>query len=244
MNNKMRRIAVIGLAMAVLPVLAQEARLAPIPKLSGKECIRDLCLGDELGKFKPGYFQHNMRLVPPTFRKQADVLKEMGTLYTKASDKTLELISREVHARASHVSMIPLTPEIHEALLTDQVHVCSFLDLVSAVEGRSPEKWEVTFRAMPGQFVDMRQAWVITEIKAEIPGVFPPVEVQKLRKDLDGRTKFPTFSSVIEGTSELYLKLGWFPLKQPGSNSDAKGMPSPQSRVIYGCDSLSKLPSF
>ncbi len=94
MTNKIRHFTVIGLAMAALPVLAQEARLAPIPKLSGKECIRDLCLGDELGKFKPGYFQHNMRLVPPTFRKQADVLKEMGPLYAKASDKSRELISR------------------------------------------------------------------------------------------------------------------------------------------------------
>lgn len=244
MNNKIRRIAAIVLAMAVLPVLAQEVRLAPIPKLSGKECIRDLCLGDELGKFKPGYFQHNMRLVPPTFRKQADVLKEMGPLYMRASDKTRELISHEVHARASHVSLVPLNPEIHEALLTDQVHVCSFLDLVTAVEGRSPEKWEVTFRAMPGQFIDKRQAWVITEIKVEIPGVFPPAEVRKLRKDLDGRTKYPTFSSVIEGTSELYLKMGWFPLTQPGSTSDAKGMPSEQARVVYGCDSMSTLPSF
>ncbi len=244
MTNKIRHFTVIGLAMAALPVLAQEARLAPIPKLSGKECIRDLCLGDELGKFKPGYLQHNMRLVPPTFRKQADVLKEMGPLYAKASDKTRELISREVHARATHVSMVPLNPEIHDALLTDQVHVCSFLDLVTAVEGRSPEKWEVTFRAMPGQFVNERQAWVITEIKVEIPGVFAPAEVQKLRKDLGSRAKYPTFSSVIEGTTELYLKMGWFPLMQPGSNGDAKGMPSQLARVVYGCDATSKLPGF
>lgn len=235
------------LLAAALSGIAQAQSNVQVPRLTGTECIRDICLGDELGKFAPGTLVNRQRTQGNTFgHKIADVLKEMKPLYGRAAEETQLAIAQEHLRTFSPIVRIPMTPAIHEALVRDSVQVCGFATLWAEIEGRSPEKWSLVFAALPGRMVEGRQAWVLTNLTVQTPGgFFAGEEIRKLRDDLAARANNPAvLVSVLPSAEALTVSMRWDPVGAYLYKDPSIGSLSEKTRHLFGCRSTDALPAF
>lgn len=235
------------LLAAALSGIAQAQSSVQVPRLTGTECIRDICLGDELGKFDPGTLVNRQRTQVNAFgRNTADVLKEMKPLYGRAAEKTQLAIAQEHLRTFSPIVRIPMTPAIHEALLSDSVQVCGFATLWAEIEGRSPEKWSLVFAALPGRMVEGRQAWLLTNLTVQTPGgFFAGEEIRKLRDDLAARANNPSvLVSVSPSAEALTVSMRWDPVGAYLYKDPSIGSLSEKTRHLFGCRSTDALPAF
>lgn len=235
------------LLAAALAGIAYAQSTVQVPPLTGTECIRDICLGDELGKFAPGMLVNKQPTqVYAWSRKTADVLKEMKPLYGRAAEKTQLAIAQEHLRTFSPIVRIPLTPAIHEALVSDSVHVCGFASLWAEIEGRSPERWSMVFAALPGSKVEGRQAWVLTNLTVQSPGgLFAEEEIKKLRADLVARANNPSvLVSVAPSAQALTVGMRWDPVEAYTLKDPSIGALSEKSRHLFGCRSTDAVPAF
>ncbi len=235
------------LLAAALTGIAQAQSNVQVPRLTGTECIRDICLGDELGKFAPGMLGNSQRTqINAWGRTSADVLKEMKPLYGRAAEKTQLTIAQEHLRTFSPIVRIPMTPAIHEALLRDSVQVCGFATLWAEIEGRSTEKWSLVFTALPDRKVEGRQAWVLTNLTVQTPGgFFAGEEIRKLRDDLAARANNPSvLVSVSPSAQALTVSMRWDPVEAYTIKDPSIGALSEKSRHLFGCRSTDALPAF
>lgn len=235
------------LLAAALSGIAQAQSSVQVPRLTGTECIRDICLGDELGKFDPGTLVNRQRTQVNAFgRNTADVFKEMKPLYGRAAEKTQLAIAQEHLRTFSPIVRIPMTPAIHEALLSDSVQVCGFATLWAEIEGRSPEKWSLVFAALPGRMVEGRQAWLLTNLTVQTPGgFFAGEEIRKLRDDLAARANNPSvLVSVSPSAEALTVSMRWDPVGAYLYKDPSIGSLSEKTRHLFGCRSTDALPAF
>lgn len=238
---------ILTLLAGSLSGIAQAQSRVQLPKLAGTECIRDICLGDELGKFVPGTLVNRQPTQVNAFgRKTADVLKEMKPLYGRAAEKTQLAIAEEHLRTFSPIVRIPMTPAIHEALVSDSVEVCGFATLWAEIEGRSPEKWSLVFAALPGRQVEGRQAWALTNLTVQTPGgFFAEEEINKLRADLVARANSPAvLVSVAPSAQALTVSMRWDPVGAYTLKDPSIGALSEKSRHLFGCRSTDALPAF
>jgi hypothetical protein len=225
--------------------MAQSPGSVRLPALAGTECIRDICLGDELGKFTPGALVNKLPAQPNLWgRKTADVLREMKPLYARATEQTQTTIAQEHLRTGAPVLRVPLTPAIHEALVTDKVQICGFATVRAQVEGRSPEKWNLVFSALPQQHIDGRQAWVVTEIEVHIQGVFAKDDLKKLNADLAKRAPAPTFfSQALPVQGGYAVTMRWDPVAAYTGGDISIGALTEKTRQMFGCSSPDAVPS-
>lgn len=237
------------LSMVAASLFVSSAAMAQskgrLPQLAGKECIRDVCLGDELGKFAPGSSVNKLQTQSNVWgRKAADVLRDMKPLYAQASDQTLALIAQEQLRSGSPVLRIPLTPAIHEALVADKVQVCGFATVRAQVENRHPEKWSLVFSALPHRFVDGRQAWVLTDIEVQIQGTFDREDLKKLSTDLANRAPSPDFfTQVVPAQGGQTVTMRWDPVAAYTGGDISYGALTEKTRQMFGCRSTDAVPS-
>lgn len=226
---------------------AQTQSQVQVPKLAGTECIRDVCLGDELSKFAPGTLVNRQATqVNAWGRKIPDVIKDMRPLYGRASEQTQIAIAQEQLRTLAPIVRIPVTPTIHQALVTDSVQVCGFASLWADMEGRGPEKWSLVFTALPGRKVEDRQAWVVTDITVEMSGaLFAAEELKKLREDLAARASHPAvWAKASLGEQMLTVNMRWNPVEPYLVKDPSIGTLSEKTRLLFGCRSTDALPSF
>lgn len=247
----MKSIKTFGVSLTLLAAslssTAQTQDKVQVPQLAGTECIRDVCLGDELAKFAPGLLANRQATqVNAWGRKSSDVLKEMRPLYGRASDQTLRAIAQEHLRTFASVVRIPLTPAIHEALITDKVQVCGFATLWAEIEGRAPEKWSLVFAALPGRQIEGRQAWVLTDITVQSPGgLFAEDDLKKLRADLAVRASHPAvLTTVAPSAQALTVSMRWDPVGAYTYKDPSMGTLSEKTRRLFGCRSSDALPAF
>lgn len=239
----------IGLTLlaAALSSPAQTKDKVKLPQLAGTECIRNVCLGDELAKFAPGELLNRQATqINAWGRKTSDVLKDIRPLYGRSNDQTLQAIAQEHLRTSSPVVRVPLTPEIHEALITDKVQVCGFATLWAEIEGRAPETWSLVFAALPGQQIEGRQAWVLTDITVKTPGgLFAEDDLMKLRADLAKRASHPAvLTKVAPSAQALTVSMRWDPIGTYTVKDPSIGTLSQKTRLLFGCRSADALPSF
>lgn len=237
----------LSLLVAALSGMAQTKGEVKLPQLAGTECIRDICLGDELAKFAPGALGNKQATqVNAWGRKTADVLKDMRPLYGRASDQTRQVIALEHLRTFAPVVRVPLTPAIHEALITDKVQVCGFATVWAEIEGRAPEKWSLVFAALPGRQIEGRQAWVLTDITVQTPGgLFAEDDLKKLRAELTARASHPAvLTKVAPSAQELTVSMRWDPIGEYTFKDPSMGTLSEKTRRLFGCRSSDALPAF
>lgn len=237
----------VGLTLSATCVagMAQTQAKGQRPQLAGTECIRDICLGDELGKFAPGTLVNKLPTQPNLWgRKTADVLREMKPLYARATEMTLTTIAQEHLRTGAPVLRVPLTPAIHETLVADKVQVCGYATLRAHVEGRSPEKWNLVFSALPQHHIDGRQAWVVTDIEVAIQGAFAQDDLKKLNADLAKRAPSPAFfTQVLPAQGGHMVTMRWDPVAAYTGGDISIGALTEKTRQVFGCRSTDAVPS-
>lgn len=233
------------LLASCLAGMAQTQTMVRLPQLAGTECIRDVCLGDELSKFATGTLGNKLPTQPNLWgRKTVDVLREMKPLYARASEQTLTTIAKEHLRTGAPVLRVPLTPAIHGALVTDKVQVCGFATARAQVEGRSTEKLTLVFAALPQQNIDGRQAWVVTDIEVHLPGVFAPDDLKKLNADLAKRAPSPTFfTQVLPVQGGYAVSMRWDPVAAYTGGDISIGALTEKTRQMFGCSAADVVPS-
>jgi hypothetical protein len=237
----------VSLTLSAISVsgMAQTQPKGQVPQLAGTECIRDICLGDELGKFAPGTLVNKLPTQRNVWgRKTADVLREMKPLYARATDQTQTTIAQEHLRTGAPVLRVPLTPAIHEALVTDKVQICGFASVRAQVEGRLPEEWNLVFSAWPQHHIDGRQAWVVTNIEVHIQGVFAQDDLNRLNADLAKRAPSPSFfTQVLPVQGGTKVTMRWDPVAAFTGRDPSIGALTEKTLQMFGCSTPDALPS-
>lgn len=248
MKTTKARLAAASASIALCATTVSAVELLPVPKLTGKECLRNFCLGDELGKFKPGTFDHGLPTLRlgAMIRKPADVHKNLAPRFAEVAPELLDEIVYATHT--THASIrynMALTPKIHAGLLEGATRVCEPLDLVTRVADIDDGQWTVVFRAAPQQMVNGRQAWILTSVETTTTGVFTDAQIKTLSEQLKPRA--PGMVHVARSMHGISTRMAWVPFATQGSTGRSDFQVPGQTnahRLVYGCLSQSALPKF
>ncbi|MBE7939378.1 MULTISPECIES: hypothetical protein [Ramlibacter] len=220
--------------------LAAAADLRPMPALSGHECMGGYCLGDELAKYPPGALTHPLKRTRSQFLDRGSFERGLRPMFGPIHDDAFKLILDERVITEYDRYDTPLTPAIHAALLKGPLRACRAAGLVAQPASPPPGtgSWALYFRAVPGRMVGERQAWLLTSIAVNVPGVFTDGQLQALRQDLTHRIdpKVVKLSVQREGGDGLSAFMTWFPFKAgDGPSSDVRDLPTGEQERIFGC---------
>lgn len=218
----------------------EAADLRPTPVLSGKECMGGFCLGDELGKYPPGALTHPLKRSRSQYLERNSFERGLRPMFGAIHDDAFKLILDERVITEYDRYDTPVTPAIHAALLKGPLRACRAAGLVAQPVNPPPGTgtWALYFRAVPGKLVGERQAWVLTSIAVNVPGVFTDTQLHSLRQDVTQRIdpKVVKLSVQREGGDGLSAYMTWFPFKTgDGPASDVRDLPTGEQERIFGC---------